>query len=243
MFDRGPEMHNHKHGWFTLTFDDASRSHLELGLPALARHGVRGVAFVPTGLTGGFFEREPIMTVDELRELADAGWEMGSHTVTHPRLAKDGVLQVSRDDLEREIADSQTWLLEHGFEAVAFAYPYGRYNDEVESQVARYYRYARTTADGLNTPCAAHSRLRSYSLCQRKVPRWKTAVDQAASRSAWLIGVVHHITVASEFIPSDDEKSWVTYPALEEAIAYALDAGLKPATFADIHQLTLDKGE
>jgi peptidoglycan/xylan/chitin deacetylase (PgdA/CDA1 family) len=222
-------------GTFTITFDDASLSQLELGLPVLARHCVPGVVFVPTGLVGSVFEREPILTLDQLHELDRAGWELGSHTVTHARLAKDGVLQVSRDQLERELADSRSWLAEHGLEAIAFAYPYGRYNDEVEEQAARAYRYVRTTADGLNTVCVAHSRLSSYSLCQRKVPRFKRAVDAAAREGAWLIGVVHHVTTDPASIPVDDEKSWIAASALEECVEHALAAGLTPATFRDIH--------
>jgi peptidoglycan/xylan/chitin deacetylase (PgdA/CDA1 family) len=56
-------------GVFTLTFDDASRSQLERGLPILAEHDVRGVMFAPTGLLGGWFEREPLLDLDGLRAL------------------------------------------------------------------------------------------------------------------------------------------------------------------------------
>jgi peptidoglycan/xylan/chitin deacetylase (PgdA/CDA1 family) len=224
-------------GAFTITFDDASLSQLELGLPVLTRHGVPGVVFVATGLVGGFFHGEPILTLDQLRQLDAAGWELGSHTVTHARLAKNGVLKVSRDQLERELAGSRISLAEHGFEAIAVAYPYGRYSDEVEQLAARAYRYVRTTADGLNTICAAHSRLASYNLCQRKVRRFKRAVDEAARQGAWVIGVVHHVTADPALIPLDDEKSWIASAALEECVEHALAAGLAPATFRDIHGL------
>jgi peptidoglycan/xylan/chitin deacetylase (PgdA/CDA1 family) len=224
-------------GAFTITFDDASLSQLELGLPVLARQGVAGVAFVPTGLVGGFFQGEPILTLDQLHHLAEAGWELGSHTVTHRKLTKNGVLHVSRDQLECELSDSRTWLAEHGFEATALAYPYGSYNDEVEEQAARHYRYVRTTATGLNPICAAHSRLGSYNLCQRKVRRFKGAVDEAARQGAWVIGVVHHVTADPALIPLDDERSWIAGPALEECVEHALAAGLAPATFQDVHRL------
>jgi peptidoglycan/xylan/chitin deacetylase (PgdA/CDA1 family) len=224
-------------GAFTITFDDASLSHLELGLPVLARHGVPGVAFVTTGLVGGFFLGERILTVDELRHLAEAGWELGSHTVTHPKLTEKGVLNVSRDQLESEFSDSRSWLAGHGFEVTALAYPYGRYNDEVEEHAARHYRYVRTTADGLNPICAAHSRLGSYNLCQRRVPRFKRAVDEAAGQGAWVIAVVHHVTTNPALIPPDDERSWLAAAALEECVEYALAAGLTPATFQDVHRL------
>jgi peptidoglycan/xylan/chitin deacetylase (PgdA/CDA1 family) len=222
-------------GAFTIAFDDASLSQLELGLPVLARHGVPGVVFVPTGLVGGFFRGEPILTLDQLRRLDSAGWELGSHTVTHARLAKNGVLRVSRDQLDRELTDSRAWLVEHGFQVTSFAYPYGRYSDEVEERAAGIYRYVRTTSDGLNPICAAHSRLASYNLCQRKVSRFKRAVAETARRSAWLIGVVHHVTADPALIPSEDDKSWIAASALEECVEHALAAGLTPSTFRDIH--------
>jgi peptidoglycan/xylan/chitin deacetylase (PgdA/CDA1 family) len=223
-------------GAFTITFDDASLSQFELGLPVLARHGVPGVVFVATGLVGGFFDGERILTLDQLRQLDAAGWELGSHTVTHAKLAKDGVLQVSRDDLEHELADSRRWLAEHGFDAMSFAYPYGRYNDEVEERAVRYYRYVRTTADGLNPVCTAHSRLGSYNVCQRKVPHFKRAVDEAARQGAWAIGVVHHVAAEAAVIPPDDEKFWIAAAALEECVEYALASGLAPATFRDLRE-------
>jgi peptidoglycan/xylan/chitin deacetylase (PgdA/CDA1 family) len=224
-------------GAFTITFDDASLSQLELGLPVLAGKEVAGVVFVPTGLVGSFFQGEAILSLEQLHHLADAGWEVGSHTVTHPKFTKNGVLYVSRDQLDYELSGSQRWLAEHGFEATAFAYPYGRYNDEVEEQAARHYRYVRTTADGLNPICAGHSRLGSYNLCQRKVPRFKRAVDEAARQAAWVIGVVHHVTSDPAVIPLDDERSWIAAPALEECVEHALAAGLAPATFQDVHGL------
>jgi peptidoglycan/xylan/chitin deacetylase (PgdA/CDA1 family) len=229
--------HGAEAGAFTITFDDASLSQLELGLPVLARQGVAGVAFVPTGLVGGFFQGEPILTLDQLHHLAAAGWELGSHTVTHAKLTKKGVLHVSRERLEHELSESRSWLADHGFESTAFAYPYGRYNDEVEEQAARHYRYVRTTADGLNPICAAHPRLGSYNLCQRKVRRFKGAVDEAARQGAWVIGVVHHVTSDPAHIPLDDERSWIAAPALEECVEHALAAGLAPATFQDVHGL------
>jgi peptidoglycan/xylan/chitin deacetylase (PgdA/CDA1 family) len=66
-----------------------------------------------------------MMTVDELRELAAAGFEIGAHTVSHPDLSRLGFdeclreMRESRDELERTL----------GIEVRTFAYPschYGR---------------------------------------------------------------------------------------------------------------------
>jgi peptidoglycan/xylan/chitin deacetylase (PgdA/CDA1 family) len=119
-----------------VTFDDAYRSVIELGLPVLARLGLPGTVFVPTAFTGseapmawpgidhwlgGPHESELLpMSWAELRTLADAGWEIGAHTRTHPHLtelddaALEGELRGSRRDCESAL----------GLPCRSFAYPF-----------------------------------------------------------------------------------------------------------------------
>lgn len=223
-------------GIFTLSFDDASRSQLEFGFPILNRHELTGVVFVPTGLVGGSFMGEPVMTLAELRELASAGWEMGSHTVTHARLAdREGRQLISGLALEAELTRSKRWLIENRFDAIALAYPYGRYNEQIERLAEREYRYIRTTADGLNPIASTNSRMCSYNLCERKVPRWKRAIDEAARTKTWVIGVAHHIAASVDAIPLEDEANWITRDSLEDCVRYGLAAGLACQTFAAVY--------
>jgi peptidoglycan/xylan/chitin deacetylase (PgdA/CDA1 family) len=126
-----------------ITFDDAYRSVIELGLPVLARLGLPGTVFVPTGFTGseapmawpgidqwvgGPHESELVpMSWAELRSLADAGWEIGAHTRTHPHLtelddaALDEELRASRQDCESEL----------GLPCRSFAYPFSDEDERV----------------------------------------------------------------------------------------------------------------
>jgi peptidoglycan/xylan/chitin deacetylase (PgdA/CDA1 family) len=125
-----------------VTFDDAYRSVRELARPILYELGLPGTVFAPTTFPGGGpmawpgidrwmgteFEPELTpMTWEELRGLAAAGWEVGSHTRTHPRLtALDDAalaqeLAGSRADCEREV-DTPCRSL---------AYPYGDHDDRV----------------------------------------------------------------------------------------------------------------
>jgi peptidoglycan/xylan/chitin deacetylase (PgdA/CDA1 family) len=123
--------------WVAFTFDDAQRSVWELARPILDAAGFPATIFVPTefpdtdvparwdGLEAiadspHADELRP-MTWAQLREAADAGWELGSHTHTHPHLREldDPAL---RDELvrSREILEDQ---IERPCRAVA--YPYG----------------------------------------------------------------------------------------------------------------------
>jgi peptidoglycan/xylan/chitin deacetylase (PgdA/CDA1 family) len=127
-----------------VTFDDAFASVARLALPILARHGIPATVFAPTGFMDGgaqlawsgtdhwraspFADELAAMDWDGLRALADAGWEIGSHTCTHPRLtslddvALAGELTESRERCAREL----------GRPCRSIAYPYG----DVDARVA-----------------------------------------------------------------------------------------------------------
>jgi peptidoglycan/xylan/chitin deacetylase (PgdA/CDA1 family) len=126
-----------------ITFDDAYRSVIELAFPILSRAGFSATVFAPTGFVG---IEEPMawpgvdhwretehaeelvpMSWEELERLAQAGWEIGSHTRSHPRLptlddaALDDELQTSRQDIERRLARP----------CASLAYPYGDHDARV----------------------------------------------------------------------------------------------------------------
>lgn len=63
-----------------LTFDDGGVDALHVAAPLLESHGMRGIFFMTTGMIGkpGFLDRQ------QLRELAERGHAIGSHSVTHP---------------------------------------------------------------------------------------------------------------------------------------------------------------
>jgi peptidoglycan/xylan/chitin deacetylase (PgdA/CDA1 family) len=122
---------------FSVTFDDAFASVYERGYPVLERFGVPATVFVPTDPTnrdaarawpsldrwvGTPHEHELAgMSWERLAELARAGWEIGSHTRTHPHLPALGRLA-----LDRELAGSR-WACEDrlGVPCRSLAYPYG----------------------------------------------------------------------------------------------------------------------
>ena len=127
-----------------VTFDDAHRSVFELGLPILEQMGLPGTVFVPTSYPasdrpldwagyarwlGTEHEDElACMDWDHLRRLARRGWEIGSHTRSHPRLT-----QLDDDDLESELRGSREDCEDAlGRRCVAIAYPYG----DVDARVA-----------------------------------------------------------------------------------------------------------
>jgi peptidoglycan/xylan/chitin deacetylase (PgdA/CDA1 family) len=148
-----------------VTFDDAYRSVLELGLPILSRLGLPGSVFVPTDFagterpmswpgidqwSGSPFETELVpMSWEELGRLAADGWEIGSHTCSHPHLTRldgaalDGELRRSREVCEERL----------GRPCASLAYPYGDHDARVV-QAAREagYRVAGTLPTRFRSP-------------------------------------------------------------------------------------------
>lgn len=124
-------------GSICLTFDDGKQSAHPAILSALAR-GARCSQFIITERVGtaGF------MSWSQIRELSDAGVEIGSHTRSHPELpalprrALDGELAGSRAEIEDRL----------GREVRSFAYPYGLFDRAtIEAVRSAGYRQAFTT--------------------------------------------------------------------------------------------------
>jgi peptidoglycan/xylan/chitin deacetylase (PgdA/CDA1 family) len=109
-------------------------------LAAIAQHAGVTLPALPPADCG------PI-TWDQAREMAAAGIEIGSHTVTHPILT-----QLDQGRLEYELQQSRR-RLEHVLdnEVALFCYPNGDYDSRVRGAVERAgYRLAVTTEGGLN---------------------------------------------------------------------------------------------
>jgi len=113
-------------GLVGLTFDDGYTNVLETALPVLRQHGFGATAYIISDRLGGTNEWDEgpvwqLITGGQVRELAAAGIEIGSHAATHMRLAGATPAQ-----LTAEISESRTSLgALLGTEIRGFAFPYG----------------------------------------------------------------------------------------------------------------------
>jgi glycosyltransferase involved in cell wall biosynthesis/peptidoglycan/xylan/chitin deacetylase (PgdA/CDA1 family) len=116
-------------GLVGITFDDGYVSVLDAALPVLRRHGFGATAYIISDRIGGTNVWDegpvwPLMTADQLRELAAAGIEIGSHAATHMHLA-----EATPEQLAAEVSGSKARLAGLlGTEIRSFAYPYGSMN-------------------------------------------------------------------------------------------------------------------
>jgi peptidoglycan/xylan/chitin deacetylase (PgdA/CDA1 family) len=113
-----------------LTFDDAFASVVEHAAPLMAERDMRATVFAVVGRLGGTntWSTQPsrvpqrrLAGADDLRQLAEAGWEIGSHGFEHLPLS-----EVDDRIARRELIDSRTELEQRlGRSVTSFAAPYG----------------------------------------------------------------------------------------------------------------------
>jgi len=130
-----------------VTFDDAFRDILDV-IPLLERSGFHATVFAVTSSTdddrpfdvpelakeaADHPQRLVTMRWSELGELAGRGFEIGSHTVTHPHLTT-----LTDAELDRELGDSRVRIEDELKRPCGLlAYPYGEHNARVQAAARR----------------------------------------------------------------------------------------------------------
>ena len=124
-----------------ITFDDGYLDTYQYAFPLLRRHGFDAAVFLVSDAIGGDssfdsdsgYEPVPMLGLDEIREMASAGIEFGSHTCSHP----DSLVDLSETSLHAELGGSR-----RAVEAVLnapvelFSYPHSQLDRRVEAAVA-----------------------------------------------------------------------------------------------------------
>jgi peptidoglycan/xylan/chitin deacetylase (PgdA/CDA1 family) len=108
-----------------ITFDDGCGSDLRVAAPLLEKRGFSATFYI----TLGFLGRRGYMLPQHVRELADLGFEIGCHSLTHSYLS-----DLDEAGLRHEIADAKTQLENIvGRPVDHFSCPGGRWNPRVAS--------------------------------------------------------------------------------------------------------------
>jgi peptidoglycan/xylan/chitin deacetylase (PgdA/CDA1 family) len=127
----------------SITFDDGFASVKDYAAPILEHFGAPATVFAPTTfMTGGSLSWSGVshwlttpdahemraMTWNDLGELTELGWEVGSHTRDHPHLTSLAADELV-EQIEGSVADCVRYL---GRPAKTISYPYG----DVDRRVA-----------------------------------------------------------------------------------------------------------
>jgi len=152
------------------TFDDGYRSTLRAAA-ILGRHGYAGTVFAVTAFPGSgrqlswegieheltaatAVELEPL-SWDDLAELCERGWEVGSHTVSHALLTAAGDAR-----LAAELGDSRQAIAERLGTCATVAYPYGVADARVATAAREAGYLAACTLTGAHLADEPHRRPR-----------------------------------------------------------------------------------
>jgi peptidoglycan/xylan/chitin deacetylase (PgdA/CDA1 family) len=128
-----------------MTFDDSLESHYAEAFQYMKKKDMPGSVATITGKVG----QKGSLSLNQMKEMKNAGWEFASHSRT-----PDALLNASRLEVERDVVQAKEWLVNNGFETGAqyFVYPYGQYTKSLKSFISNHhkmaYRYMGTGSAG-----------------------------------------------------------------------------------------------
>jgi len=112
-----------------ITFDDGDMDVYQNAFPILKKYGFTATFYVVNNYIGG----KDMVTINELADLIQNGWEIGSHSNNHLSLTSKSV------DINAEIHNSKVELQNKlGVTINSFAYPFGEINPEVVNRTINF---------------------------------------------------------------------------------------------------------
>jgi len=207
----------------SLTFDDGLESHYTTVYPLMKKYGFVGVVYVIANWTEDF-EGRKLMTWEQITELQDNGWEIGSHTLHHSLLTL-----LNEEEIETELKDSKLILEGKGFVIKSLAFPFGIFDSRVLNITKKYYFSSRPLFWGDNSL----SEINKYELKGKwmKVETNSTEVcewiQNAKENNSWLILIFHHIGEGKRPLDVSAEK-------FEQVLKCINDSNIKVRTVSEI---------
>jgi len=186
----------------TFIFDDGNDTDYIVAKDIFDAHG--DVAC--SAITTDWINTKNHLNVSQLTELQNNGWEILSHTVSHPNLKT-----LPESQVETELAQSKATLEGLGLTVKNLAYPYNKNNYTIREVAKKHYRAGRSGHNMLNPPTILDQYdLKAYS-SNHPLSKLEGHVDKAYSEKKWLILYHHRIEVkikisgkTGNFIPGEN---------------------------------------
>lgn len=147
-----------------ITFDDGTLDVYQNGFPIMREMGFPGVFFVVSSALSS----EGYVHPDQLKEMIGAGWEVGSHSMTHADLTKETT------DIHLEMYHSAVQLeTALDISVQSFAYPFSVSNEYLYQKAAQY-GYTNASCAGWDNRQSTHN---IFCLSRREVKAGITAEE------------------------------------------------------------------
>jgi len=200
----------YQEGCLSLSFDDGYESQYAIAYPLLKEKNFGATFFIIANETS--FEGKVLMTQDEIKEIADNNFEIGSHTLTHPHLDQ----LTSDTDIEKELSESKKMLEEeYKISIEALAFPYWGQNEKVREIAKKYYATVRDVRNKKDTFF-----LESWGLQKdTNVGEICSYIKLTKAQKLWTILVFHDI--------SDNPRVWdISTENFKKIIDCAKESGI-----------------
>ncbi len=215
---------NAKHA-ISISFDDARKSQVEVGLPILDKHQVQATFYLmPFHMQG---------KEKQWKQAAETGHEIANHTANHLctgnfqwlRQQNKGLEQVDLEFIKQDIEFAQSYIKQHtGVTPKGFAYPCGQKfvgrGKNVQSYVpiiAKNFVYGRTWND--ETANDPHyydpAQIRAFNMDNKTFEELKSMLELVKFKNAWIVLAGHEV--------GDEGLYTVKSAALEKLIIYLKD--------------------
>lgn len=212
--------------YMSIEFDDALLSVFNVAFPEMNRRGIRGGVWVITSYMKAGMDGycEPW----QLLKMQDAGWDVGSHSVTHRRLS-----ELTEEEQLYELKQSQQDLIDIGIYRGPqfFVAPYGDSTLYSRKMAKTIYVNWRMTGWRIgNGVILEDPYLREgITIASRGVEGTKALIDHLVSKPGGYLPIVLHGEVGGTF-----QGYSFTAEEFGEILDYALSKGVKFITNSDM---------
>ncbi len=182
-------------GVVSISFDDGAQSIFSNGFPIMRKYEIPATLSLVTKFIG----KEPYyMNWKQVKILSKNGWEIVSHTHTHPELTK-----LNDSEIKSELDKSLKTLHRHGFFSRTFVSPFGDFDKRVLGFIKKRFSSHRKAWEPGSPPETGFNSIENfnpyyisaltleYKMSAREI---KERIKKAASQRKWLVIVFHSIT-------------------------------------------------
>jgi len=210
-------------GRVSITFDDGAISQWINARPLLDKYGYKASFYIITenssdpidSQTGGIYA----MDRNQLLALQQQGHVIGSHSHTHKHMTK-----LSAEEIEQELSISRTTLASWGLQVNSFSLPYGDFNDDVLTRVAKSYQFCLTTQEGINPFDAFKSKrnLLRVDPATKSFKELRRLIDETERTGGWLVLYYHSIGPGHS-----GDAYWVSSNTFGRTLKYLSEKNIK----------------